>query len=216
MDGDLLVVYVAFKEGADLDAEKAKVLAFIEGAGAEVLDRLTVDRTGMDMEEQGLSPEDARSNILQDAEEAFAAMKGRMVTELSHMGETLYVAGGVSWGDSPTPEFDNLEVLSMVLEEMNEPTGEGVIGVLGGREIGDGADSSEPWLQFKDSDIVGAFEHVFEQGLAEGRLPEGTTEELYIKDNLESFRNGLQLDGITGQVNEWLVDQVVDYMEGRW
>ena len=66
--------------------------------------------------------------------------------------------------------------------------------------------SNEPWLVFKDDDILSTINNLIESGVI--KVPENFKAE----NHVQVIRSGLYLDGITQYVNEWLADQVLDHL----
>jgi len=66
--------------------------------------------------------------------------------------------------------------------------------------------SNEPWLVFKDDDILSTINNLIEGGVIK------VAENFKAEDHVQAIRSELYTDGITSRVNEWLTDQVLDYL----
>ncbi len=66
--------------------------------------------------------------------------------------------------------------------------------------------SNEPWLEFKDDDILSTINGLIEGGVIK------VSENFKAEKHVQAIRSGLHTDGITKQVNKWLADQVLDHL----
>jgi len=66
--------------------------------------------------------------------------------------------------------------------------------------------TNEPWLVFKDDDILSTINNLIEGGVI--KVPE----DFKAENHVQAIRSGLYTDGITSHVNEWLADQVLDHL----
>jgi len=66
--------------------------------------------------------------------------------------------------------------------------------------------TNEPWLVFKDDDILSTINNLIEGGVI--KVPENFKAE----NHVQAIRSGLYTDGIMSLVNEWLADQVLDHL----
>jgi len=66
--------------------------------------------------------------------------------------------------------------------------------------------TNEPWLVFKDDDILSTINNLIEGGVIK------VSEDFKAENHVQAIRSELYTDGITSHINEWLEDQVLDHL----
>lgn len=110
MSADLLITALVLEEDREPDYEAAeRAIAAVEGS-----DVLESDRFDEDPDEpDGL--ERIRAALRADLRELREAIEGYLeIAEMNVRGATLYLTGGMSWGDGPTEVWDVIARLRSV------------------------------------------------------------------------------------------------------
>jgi len=116
MGADMVVSYVHFPVGHDLEKEREALLLFSESMTQEMMENI--------MRERANFPYEILVNPVEIIDRGFKALKSRRTTYFTFKGSVIYLSGGLSWGDSPTDEMDAIEKLSHLMEIAREKSPE--------------------------------------------------------------------------------------------
>jgi hypothetical protein len=118
MGADMLVSYIYFKQGVDLESIKKKMLekadepvVLAEMLGRPEAPQFQVPYTTLqfrqenDEDEKPKTFEELTKEFKETINETFNSLYYRDVTNFDFMGYTIYLTGGLSWGDDPTETF---------------------------------------------------------------------------------------------------------------
>jgi len=113
MGADMVASYVDFPREHNLEEEQAKLISF-----AEKLDQTTIESIQNDA---FYDPEiddfqTSRVKIIEAIRLGFEALESRRTTSFPFQGRVLYLTGGLTWGGSPTDEFDQISALAYVMD----------------------------------------------------------------------------------------------------
>lgn len=118
MGADMIVSYVHFPVGHDLEKEKEALILFSESMTQEMMNEI-YDEVEYELLVL-VDPETAHKEVIKTIELGFEALKSRRTTYFTFKGSVIYLSGGLSWGDSPTDEMDAIEKLSYLMEIARE------------------------------------------------------------------------------------------------
>lgn len=109
MGADLLIAIVIVKTGTNLHESKTKMLNKVENLTHEDIKNAYttfLDYYG-DVDKIDLvSAKELISDTIVDLLSTIDNTHHRELTYIEHKGDTIYITGGMSWGDSPTDLYD--------------------------------------------------------------------------------------------------------------
>jgi hypothetical protein len=113
MGADMLVSYVYFKQGVDPESIKKKMLENSDTPTiiAEMLGRPDENESHYHKEDddEPKTFEEMKEGFKDAINKVFDSLYYRDVASFDFMGYTIYVTGGLSWGDDPTETFNTFE-----------------------------------------------------------------------------------------------------------
>jgi predicted nuclease with TOPRIM domain len=119
MGADMLIQYIYFKQGIDLESIKKKMLeradtptliAELLGKPDESQYQAPYIKVELGQEnEEHKTFEEMVEEFKDTINEVFGSLELRDVSSFDFMGYTIFITGGLSWGDSPTETFDTFE-----------------------------------------------------------------------------------------------------------
>lgn len=122
MGADMLIQYIYFKQGIDLESIKKKMLERADTPTliAELLgkpDGSQHQNSYMTLQFGQENDEDEKPKTIEELtkefkdtiNEVFNSLYCRDVTSFDFMGYTIFLTGGLSWGDDPTETFNTFE-----------------------------------------------------------------------------------------------------------
>ena len=112
MDADFVMLWFGVKQDTDLDNLKQIMLILVDeltetDVAEENLNHFNTTRKNL--EEHPFFLEQLKTEFKDVIEELFQCIYGREVEYFDHLGETIYVTEGMSFGDSPTDAYDTFE-----------------------------------------------------------------------------------------------------------
>ena len=113
MGGDMIVSYVHFPVGHDLEKEKEALILFSESMTQEMMNKI-YDEVEYELLVL-VDPETAHKEVIKTIELGFEALKSRRTTFITFKESVIYLAGGLTWGDT-TEEMKAIEKLGYILE----------------------------------------------------------------------------------------------------
>ena len=136
MGADMLIQYIYFKQGIDLESIKKKMLERADTPViiAELLGKpdgsqhqnsyITLQLgSENDEDEKPKTIEELTKEFKETINETFNSLEDRDVASFDFMGYTIYVTGGLSWGDGPTETFNTFErfwAMPELITDINE------------------------------------------------------------------------------------------------
>jgi len=114
MGADMLISFVYFKQGVNPESIKKKMLEQADGPViiAELLGRREDGSRSLLLQENDEEPktfEEMKEGFKDAINKVFDSLYYRDVASFDFMGYTIYVTGGLSWGDDPTETFNTFE-----------------------------------------------------------------------------------------------------------
>lgn len=113
MGADMIISYVHFPVGHDLEKEREALMLFSESMTQEMMEETM--RANADF------PYEVLVNPVEIIDLGFKALKSRRTTYFTFKGSVIYLSGGLSWGDT-TEEMDAIEKLGYILELSRKQT----------------------------------------------------------------------------------------------
>lgn len=107
MGADLVLAYIVVKKGTDLKKSKTAMLNAVKRLGEKDINSFD----GYYEQAYGDVPPDdikkIKKDVIEVIKDVFTAITElyRDVTFINHKGETIYISGGMSWGDNPTESY---------------------------------------------------------------------------------------------------------------
>ncbi len=117
MGGDMIVSYVHFPVGHDLEKEKEALILFSESMTQEMMNEI-YDEVEYELLVL-VDPETAHKEVIKLIELGFEALKSRRTTFITFKESVIYLAGGLTWGDT-TEEMKAIEKLGYILQLSRE------------------------------------------------------------------------------------------------
>jgi len=114
MGADMLISFVYFKQGINLESIKKKMLEQADGPViiAELLGKPEDGPRSLLLQENDEEPKtfaEMTKRFKDTINEVFNSLYYRDVTDFPFMGYTIYITGGLSWGDNPTETFNTFD-----------------------------------------------------------------------------------------------------------
>ena len=133
MGGEMLVGFIAFKEGSDLAIIREAMIQRALLATPEELDEYYSEEYGDNLddycEQQKIEGDhlghgrDELVNVIEEALKESTLNDRRDVTFFEFLGYTLYITGGMSWGDAPTDAYTIFEKFNYLPLRIREGLG---------------------------------------------------------------------------------------------
>ena len=118
MRGDMIVSYVHFPVGHDLEKEKEALILFSESMTQEMMneiyDEVTYELLVL------VDPETAHKEVIKTIELGFEALHSRRTTFITFKESVIYLSGHLTWGGGPTEEMKAIDRLGYILELSRE------------------------------------------------------------------------------------------------
>jgi len=110
LGADMLVAYVVFPGKPNLEDEEAKLVKFAEEMPEDMIESVYND-IFYDMIEDF---DKGRVKIAETVKEGFKALRSRRSSWITVGDNTVFLSGGLSWGDAPTEEYEEINALAYI------------------------------------------------------------------------------------------------------
>ena len=110
MGADMLVACVVFPSSANIVDEEAKLVKFAEEMPEDMIESVYND-IFYDMIEDF---DKGRIEIAETVKRGFKALRSRRSSWITVGDNTVFLSGGLSWGDAPTDEYEEINSLAYI------------------------------------------------------------------------------------------------------
>jgi len=111
MGADMLLAYVVFPGKPNLEDEEAKLVKFAEEMPEDMIESVYNDIFYDTIEDF----DKGRKEIAETIRRGFKALHSRRSTWITVDDKTVFLSGGLSWGDAPTDEYEEINALSYLI-----------------------------------------------------------------------------------------------------
>ena len=118
MGADLCIEYAVFDENTNFEEKEKELLQAVNDLTVDDLQYIRDFYSELSGEEDEVVLDDAKTDFMDYIKEFFVGInKGyRDITWITHKGETLFITGGMSWGDDPTDSYNTFRRFNLILE----------------------------------------------------------------------------------------------------
>lgn len=114
MGADMLIAYVDFPKEHNLDQEKATLILFVKEMKEEMIEEAYENLMYSEFDEED-SYSAAREEFILIIEAGFKALTSRHSTWINFQDRVIYLSGGLSGGDSPTTQYEDINKLAHIM-----------------------------------------------------------------------------------------------------
>ena len=109
----MLIAYVVFPKDANLEEEEINLIKFAREMQEDIIESIYNDVFYDTVDDFNKG----REKIIETIKSGFKALQSRRSTWITVEGNKIFLSGGLSWGDTPSEEYEEINALSYIMDE---------------------------------------------------------------------------------------------------